>query len=121
MQCPTCQREARAFGRNRNGSQRYQGTECRRTFTPKTPSPLGNMRLDGGKAIMVLRMLLEGTSIRSVERLTGVNRNTIMSLVVTIGARCQAFMFAKISDVPVLDVQADEIWSFVGMKEKTKE
>jgi IS1 family transposase len=78
------------------------------------------MRLDPAKAIMCLRMILEGISIRSTERLTGVNRNTIMSLVVTIGFRAKKFLEATVKNVPVDDVQADEIWGFVGMKEKTR-
>ena len=79
------------------------------------------MRLAPAQAVMCLRMLLEGTSIRSVERLTGVNRNTIVSLLVNVGGRCQQFLDRALRDVPVADVQADEIWSFVGCKEKTRE
>ena len=44
MLCPTCQKDARRFGTNRNGTQRYQCTECRRTFTPRGPRPLGDQR-----------------------------------------------------------------------------
>ena len=120
MRCPSCQNEARKFGTNRNGSQRYQCLECRTTFTPVDDRPLGAMRLDSAKAIMCLRILLEGASIRSTERLTGVNRNTIMSLIVTIGSRCKKFLEVAVKDVPVNDVQCDEIWGFVGMKEKTR-
>jgi IS1 family transposase len=65
-------------------------------------------------------MLLEGTSIRSVERLTGVNRNTLMSLLVTVGGRCQVYLYRAVRLIPVQNVQADEIWAFVGCKEKTR-
>jgi IS1 family transposase len=64
-------------------------------------------------------MLLEGTSIRSVERLTGVNRNTIMSLLVRIGERCHRLLEETVCGIAVEDVQADEIWAFIGCKEKT--
>lgn len=121
MLCSACQTEARKFGKNRNGSQRYQCPSCRHTFTPADPRPLGDMRLDPARAIMCLRMLLEGNSIRSVERLTGVNRNTIMSLLVRVGERCQSFLDATVNGLSVEDVQADEIWAFVGCKEKTRE
>jgi transposase-like protein/IS1 family transposase len=120
MKCPSCKNKARKFGKNRNGSQRFQCLECRTTFTPVDDRPLGAMRLDPAKAIMCLRMLLEGTSIRSTERLTGVNRNTIMSLVVTVGSRCKKFFEVAVQNVPVNDVQCDEIWGFVAMKEKTR-
>jgi transposase-like protein/IS1 family transposase len=121
MQCPTCQTEARKFGKNRNGSQRYQCLACRRTFTPVGDRPLGDMRIEPERAVMVLRMLLEGMSIRSVERLTGINRNTVMSLLVLVGERCQAFLESTVNGLSVNDVQADEIWAFVGCKEKTRE
>ena len=65
-------------------------------------------------------MLLEGNSIRSVERLTGVNRNTIMSALVAAGEKCERFLRATIMCMIVDDVQVDEIWGFVGMKEKTR-
>lgn len=120
MQCPACQAEARRFGRNRNGSQRYQCRDCRRTFTPEGDRPLGNMRLDAAKAVLCLRMLLEGTSVRSVERLTDVNRNTILSLLVTVGPRCQQFLEQAVQGVPVNHVEIDEIWGFVHCKEKTR-
>jgi IS1 family transposase len=77
------------------------------------------MRLSTAKAIMCLRMLLEGSSIRSIERLTGVNRNTIVSLLVLVGQRSKAFL-DNLRHVPVEDVQIDELWGFVGCKEKTR-
>ena len=66
-------------------------------------------------------MLLEGTSLRSVERLTGVNRNTLMSLVVSIGTKCKKFFESAVRRVQVEDIEADEIWGFVGCKERTRE
>ncbi len=67
-----------------------------------------------------MRMLLEGNSIRSVERLTGVHRDTVISAMVDAGEKCKAFMESVIQSIPVADVQVDEIWGFVGCKEKTK-
>jgi IS1 family transposase len=65
-------------------------------------------------------MLLEGTSIRSVERLTGVNRNTILSLVLLVGERCEQFSQSFIQGVPCQNIQCDEVWSFIGCKEKKR-
>ncbi len=121
MTCPHCEGEARCFGKNRNGSQRYQCPACSKTFTSRAGRQLGGMRLAPDKAVMCLRMLLEGTSIRSVERLTGVNRNTLMSLVVTVGSRCKQFLQDTVRRVEVQDIEADEIWGFVGCKERTRE
>ena len=121
MLCPFCEVLARRFGRNRNGSQRYQCLTCGRTFTDEGTAPEDRRRLSEDRAIFCLRMLLEGTSIRSVERLTGIHRDTILAAFVDAGERCQRFLDETMQDIPVEDVQADEIWAFVGCKEKTRE
>jgi IS1 family transposase len=61
---------------------------------------------------------VEGCSIRTVERITGLHRDAICQLLVIAGERCERLLDHMIQDVPVRDVQADEIWSFVGKKEK---
>jgi IS1 family transposase len=78
------------------------------------------MRIPFAKAEMILKMMVEGMSIRSIERLTEVHRDTIMRLLTLAGERCEKLMEKKISKLPVADVQADEIWGFVGMKDKSK-
>ncbi len=69
---------------------------------------------------MILRLLLEGNSIRALERTFGVHRDTIIANMVESGEACQAFFEKTVQNVPVEDVQCDEIWGFVGMKEKTR-
>ena len=65
-------------------------------------------------------MPLEGNSIRSVERITDLHRDTIMRLLVLAGEKC-AVMFGKlVVNVPVQDVQCDEIWGYVFKKEGHK-
>jgi IS1 family transposase len=66
----------------------------------------------------VINLLVEGCSIRSIQRLTGIDQNTIMKILVLAGDRCQRLLESKCRDVPVSDVQCDEIWGFVGCKEK---
>jgi IS1 family transposase len=68
-----------------------------------------------------MRMLLEGNSIRSVERLTGIHRDTIISEMVEAGEKCKVFMESVIEKIPVADIQVDEIWGFVGCKEKMRQ
>jgi IS1 family transposase len=77
------------------------------------------MKIPLDRAVFCLRLLLEGNSIRSVERLTYTHRDTIMRLVVLVGERCQKFSEQVIHKMPVDDVQVDEIWGFVGCKKKT--
>src|SRR5438034_11704437 len=71
------------------------------------------------KKTAALGMLCEGSSIRSVERITGVHRDTIMRLGVRIGEGCQRIMDEKMRNLACRLIQVDEIWGFVGMKQKT--
>jgi IS1 family transposase len=75
------------------------------------------MRLPLDQAVSILQLLLEGMSVRSAERITGVHRDTILSLLVLAGERCQRLMDEKIKNMVVRDVEVDEIWGFVGKKE----
>ncbi|MGA3371791.1 MAG: IS1 family transposase [Terracidiphilus sp.] len=108
------------FGRHRNGLQRFRCTRCGKTLTEDHTRPLDDMRLPLDKAVSVLKLILEGMSVRSVERVTGVHRDTILRLLVLAGERCQTLMVQKIVNLPVKDVQVDEIWGYVFKKEGHK-
>jgi IS1 family transposase len=78
------------------------------------------MRLPLDRAENVLRLLLEGMSVRSVERVTGIHRDTILRLLVLAGERCQKLMDEKLVNLDVRDVEVDEIWGYVFKKENHK-
>jgi IS1 family transposase len=68
------------------------------------------------KKTAIVGALVEGASIRSVERMTGVHRDTITKLVVRMGKACDRLADEQIRNVPCEQLQLDEIWSFVGKK-----
>ena len=70
------------------------------------------------KRLAVLAALVEGNSIRSIERLTGVHRDTIMRLMVRAGLGCADLLDTKLRNLPCKRVQVDEIWTFVFVKER---
>jgi IS1 family transposase len=70
------------------------------------------------KKVAVISMLAEGNSIRSIERMTGINRNTIMNLGVRVGNACQRIMDEKMRGLSCKQIQVDEIWGFIGAKRK---
>jgi IS1 family transposase len=74
--------------------------------------------LNMDKQIMVIGALAEGSSIRSIERMTGVHRDTIMRLGVKVGQGCTALMDSTMRDLSCTRLEFDEIWGFVGKKEK---
>lgn len=56
--------------------------------------------------------------MRSTERITGVHRDTILKLLVLAGEKCERVMGRHVRNVQVRDVEVDELWSFIGKKEK---
>lgn len=70
------------------------------------------------KQISAISALCEGVSIRATERLTGVNRGTIMSLGVRVGMGCAALHDSLIRDVHVSRLELDEAWSYVAKKQR---
>jgi IS1 family transposase len=75
-------------------------------------------RLDSTRRAQVVRCLVEGNSIRSTVRMTGVAKNTVAKLLVELAEVCSRFMDEKMRNLPCERIQADEIWSFVGCKQK---
>jgi transposase-like protein/IS1 family transposase len=120
MNCPICNSLSKKDGKDRNGEQRFKCTECGKRFTLKKDKLLGSMILGEEKALLCLNLLVEGNSVRSTERITGVHRDTFLSLLETVGKKCIWIQETLIRDVKVSFVEADEIWSFVAMKDKTK-
>lgn len=70
------------------------------------------------KKVAVISLLCEGSSIRAVERITGVNQNTIMSLGRRVGDACKKIMDEKMRGLTCQQVQVDEIWGFIGAKQR---
>lgn len=117
MKCPTCTANGVKFGKDRTGCQRYRCSQCRKTFLD--PKPLAGSRTPMDKIALALRMLLEGSSTRSIERITGINHQTVIEWMLKAGQQCQDFLTYSVYQLPVADVEIDEQWGFVGCKEKT--
>lgn len=75
--------------------------------------------LDGTRQATVIAALVEGNSIRSVERMTGIHRDTIMRLAVRVADGCDSLMDEMMHGLTCPRLQLDEIWAYVGMKQKT--
>ena len=70
------------------------------------------------RKVAVLSALLEGCSIRSTARMTGVHKTTIMRLLVETGEHCESMMANRLKNLPCTEIEADEIWTFVGKKQR---
>ncbi len=75
-------------------------------------------RLTREQQAKVVNALVEGNSIRSTSRMTGVARNTITTLLVDLAEACASYHNRYVKDLKVRRLQCDEIWNFVGAKAK---
>jgi IS1 family transposase len=66
----------------------------------------------------IIQLLVEGNSMRSVERIVGCSINTITKLLCDVGAACAAYQDQAMRNLPCKRIQCDEIWSFVYAKER---
>lgn len=118
MTCHNCRTQCKKFGKDRKGLQRYRCRQCSKTYLEPYERPLDEMRLPLDKALMCLQLMLEGMSVRSTQRVTGVHRDTILSLVALAGEKCERLMAARLHDLKLKQLQFDEIWTYVAKKDK---
>jgi IS1 family transposase/transposase-like protein len=119
MTCRKCQHDtARKFGTyGKRHIQRYRCSDCNATFSDPTPK-LGTHYTDPETASKALAMMLEGMSVRAISRITGLHKDTILSLMLTASQNASRRLDSLVRNVRVRYVQADEIWCFVGKKQK---
>lgn len=75
-------------------------------------------RLSLARRTQIIGALVEGNSIRSIERMTDTHRDTVMRLLVEAGDGCAKLLDERMRDLTCRRLQCDEIWSFVGKKQK---
>src|SRR5277367_4765121 len=111
--CNKCGYPCAKSGKRPDGMQRFRCMSCGKTYSERKEQAnvfQTKQAVDDSKALLALQLLVEGNSIRSTERITKLHRDTIMSLLVKAGERCQTLLANVVRNVPATDVQADEIW-----------
>lgn len=78
----------------------------------------GMRKLDTKTRALILRLLVEGNSIRATTRIADVSKNTVTKLLEDAGKACAAYHDANVKNVEAKHVQADEIWAFCYAKER---
>lgn len=78
------------------------------------------MRLSAEKALSCLHLLVKGMSVSAIERVTGVGKRTLLTLLLLAGRKGERLHGRCSRLVKVTDVQADEIRGFVWCKQKAK-
>jgi transposase-like protein/IS1 family transposase len=119
MTCLKCQHTSvKKFGTyGRRKIQRYRCTRCSATFSEPHSNPLGTHTTDLEKAAQIVFLLCEGMSVRAVARVTDTDKNTILSLLLTVGAKCRRIFDARVRDLKPRYVELDELWNFCFKKQ----
>src|SRR5579871_5683095 len=118
MTCVDCLINCQRFGKHRNGLQRFRCPSCYKTFTEPHKPALEGSYISQDRIVLALRLLIEGNSLRSTERITGLDINTLMKILVKAGERCEFVMSRYVRNLVVRDVECDEVWSYIQKKEK---
>jgi transposase-like protein/IS1 family transposase len=118
MACEAYNAICQRFGKHRNGLRRFRCPICKKTYTEAHKPTLEGSYLSQERVVLALRLMVEGNSLRSTQRISGLDINTLMKVLVKAGEKCEKLMGRTLVNVPVKDVQCDEIWGFVGKKQK---
>lgn len=122
MIAPACHHpRTKKHGRDPYGHPRIRCCDCGKTWIVKEPCAIGDMRIDPAKAELALNMMLEGSSIRAIERIVGINRNTLLALLVLTGTRAVGFWLSAMKRLPAKCVEVDELWGFVACHERIRQ
>jgi IS1 family transposase/transposase-like protein len=117
MTCHNCKIKCQKFGKDRKGNQRFRCCQCYKTYSER-PEKLDGTYLPTERITQIIRLFVEGCSVRSIERITDTHRDTILSVLVLAGERCERLLENLIQNVPARDVELDEIWAYIFCKEK---
>jgi transposase-like protein/IS1 family transposase len=105
------------YGKTRKGEQRHKCNLCGHVWFDALPKPLGTMYVDVADAKLALRLLVEGMSVRATARTTGLDKATILKLIVTFGDACQRFLDQRMRGLTLDHLQFDEQWTYVAKKQ----
>jgi len=75
-------------------------------------------RLSTEERVRVVKALVEGNSLRATARMTGVARMTVEKLLRDLSAACIRYQDERLRNLSCRRVQCDEIWAFIGAKQK---
>ena len=120
IHCPFCNSETFKV-HQRNGhtcNTIYRCLDCNRCFSERRFTGYSGLKLAPEKIIQIVNCLVEGISIRSITRLLDVEKKTVIRVMRHAAELCQGVMDAKLRNLRLRYLEADELWCFTGKKEQ---
>lgn len=115
--CPKCKGKLTKYGfLKKLRTQRYRCNTCRKLCSDAPNRTFGTLRTKPETITLIVQLLAEGMSVRGTARIAKVHRDTVLRVLKHAGTRAQRLLEKKLVDVPVKDIQADEIHTTVFKK-----
>ena len=118
MICPQCKTSCINFGCFNCRCQRYRCNSCGKTFSDIPYRPLGRLKTPLKKSTRIINLLVEGMGVRATARITKTHPNTIQAVLEVAGSKSAFLLDKMVREVNFPFVQVDEMFCFVGCKEK---
>ena len=104
------------YGKTKNGTQRYQCTSCKKTFTATKGTIFYRRRTPVKEILEALAMIAEGMRISSVSRVKGYKEETISDWLKEAGDHAEKVEAVLLANYQLERGQLDGLWSYVGNK-----
>jgi transposase-like protein len=119
IHCPFCNSESyKIHQRNSHACNTiYRCMDCDRCFSERRFTGYSGLKLAPEKITQIVNCLVEGVSIRATSRLVGVEKKTVIRVMLHAAKLCQRVMDARLHNLRSRYLQADELWCFTGKKE----
>jgi transposase-like protein len=120
IQCPFCKSEAyKTHQKNGHGCNTiYRCMDCGRFFSERRFTGYSGLKLAPEKIIQIVNCLVEGLSLRATSRLVGVEKKTVVRVMLHAAELCQRVMDTRLCNLRSRYLQGDELWRFTGKKEQ---
>ncbi len=115
-----CEHAWKKNGFDKNGNPRKRCKLCGTSYVDRHFTALGEMRIDLDQAAQAVALLCEGMAVRAVSRITGLDKGTILRLVVRLGRGVAELSEQLISGLSVAECECDELWAFIYCKRRTQ-
>lgn len=108
-------------GKNSAGTQMYYCNHCKKYFVERSGTPLYRKRLSLRKVKQLCTLLVEKNGVRSISRITKLNKNTVCSWLEDLAEHAEQVTSFLVHDLDLSTYEVDELWTTVKKKQKKSE
>jgi transposase-like protein len=107
-----------AKGVNKAGHKQYKCLHCNIYFTDTKGTPLFNLKTSERKIKSICKEFMEGKGIRSIERTLNIHRDTVCSILDTVGCHAKELTDYLVHNLRLSTYEVDELFATIQKKRK---